>query len=107
MHVHVDAGCVFFNFKIAKVLLQNAAVPEMTLCVAFGAFRFGAKFRSICYRSDYATFSTISATAVREVTVCVAFGVRHFGFLVSTWGHAAGDQIGSVLFGSRFRELRS
>ena len=107
MHVHVDAGCVFFNFKIAKVLLQNAAVPEMTLCVAFGAFRFGAKFRNICDRSGYVTFSTISATAAREMPVCVAFGVRHFGFLASTWGHAAGDQIGCVLFGSRFRELRS
>ena len=89
------------------MLLQSAAVPQMTLCVAFGAFRFGAKFRPICGRSDYATFSTTSATAVREMTLCVALGVRHFGFLVATLGHAAGDQIGSVLFGSRFRELRS
>ena len=82
---------VFFNFKIAKVLLQNAAVPEMTLCVTFGAFRFGAKFRNICDRSDYVTVSTISAIAVREMILCVEFGVRHFGFLVATWEHAAGD----------------
>ena len=103
VYVHVDGRLVFDNLKIDKMLLQNAAVPKMTVCVTFGALRCGAKFRHICVRSDYATFCTISATAVREMTVCVTFGASHFGFFVATWGHPAVHQTGGVLLGTGFR----
>ena len=89
------------------MFVQDAAVPNMTVCVTFFAFRCGAKNRYICALSDYATFSTIAATAVREMTVCVAFGALHFRFFVATWGHPAVDQTGGVLLRTGFRRLRS
>ena len=89
-----------------EMVLQDGVVPKMTVCVTFGASRIGANFRNVCALSEYATFSTISATAVREMTVCVTFGAPHFGFFVAMWGHPAVDQIGSVLLGTGFRHLR-
>ena len=89
MYGYLDDKLIFYNFKIAKVLLQHAVVSQMTLCVAFGALRIGAQIRYICDRSDYVTFRTISATAVREMTVCVAFGAPHFGFPAAPWRHAS------------------
>ena len=79
------------------MFVQDAAVPKMTLCVTFFAFRCGAQNLNICARSDYATFSTMAATAVREMTVCVAFGAPHLIFFVATWRHPAVEQIGGVL----------
>ena len=78
------------------MFVQDAAVPQMTMCVTFFALRCGAKKRHICTRSDYVTFSTIAAIAVREMTMCVAFGAPHFGFFVATWADPAVDQIGGV-----------
>ena len=86
--------------------LQRAVVPEMTMCVTFGAPRFGAKFRNFCACSEYATFSTISAPPVRGITLCVAFGAPLFGFSGATWGQPAVDQVGGVSHGSGFRDLR-
>ena len=106
MYVHVDGLPVFDNLKSAGVFVQDAAVPKMTMCVTFGAPRFGPKCGYICTRSEYVTFSTISATAAREMTVCVTFGALHFGFPVATLRHPAVDHIGSVSHGSGFGDLR-
>ena len=80
VHGHVDAGVIFNEHKNAEVLLQYAAVAKMTVCVTFCAPCFGPKHCTICVRSEYVTFCTISATAVREMAVCVTFGALHFGF---------------------------
>ena len=82
MHDHVDAGVIFNEHKNAEVLLKYAAVAKMTVCVTFCAPRSGPKNINICARSEYVTFSTISAIAVRKMTVCVTFGAPHFGFPV-------------------------
>ena len=48
---------VFFMFCLTmQVPLQEPDVAEMLMCVTFGAPRFGFKFRTICARSEYATF---------------------------------------------------
>jgi len=103
---HFGAKAIFNQLKTTAVLLQDAAVSEMTVCVTFGAPRFGPKYRHIGARSGCATFSTISATAVREMTVCVTFGALQFSFRVATWRHPTVDHIGNVSHGSGFRQLR-
>ena len=52
--------------------LQAAHVRNFSLCVAFGALRFGTRIRSFCKCSKYITFSTIICTLVLQTTVCVA-----------------------------------
>ena len=89
------------------MFVQDAAVPKITICVTFFAFRYGATNRYICARSDYVTFSTIAARAAREMTVCVAFDALLFRFFVATWGPPAVDQTGGVLLRTGFRRLRS
>ena len=85
----------FCILKSAEMFVQDAAVPNVTMCVMFFALRCGATNRLICARSHYATFSTIAAIGVREMTACVAFGAPHFGvFFLATWRHPAVDQIG-------------
>ena len=64
------------------VALQGAHVHENTLCVTFGAPRFGPENRHIWRGSKYITFYTISETAVRETTVWVTFGAPFVGELV-------------------------
>ena len=100
MFRNVDTGAISNCHKTVEVLLQNGAVAKMTVCVTFGAPRFGPKYCNICIRSEYATFCTISAIAVREMTVCVTFGAIHFGFLVATWRRPVVDYIGGVAHGS-------
>ena len=90
-----------------QVPLRGPDVAEMTVCVTFGAPRFGPKFRTICAHSEYVTFCTISAIAVREMAVCVTFGAPHFGFPVAMWRRPAVDHIGGVSHGSGFPQLRS
>ena len=106
MCAYLDDKLVFYNFKIAKLLLQHAVVSQMTLCVAFGALRLGAQVRNICDRSDYVMFRTISAIAVRVMAVCVAFGALHFNFLIAILEHPRVDQTGGLLLGTGFRDLR-
>ena len=100
MHGHVDAGVVFNERKNAEVLLQYAAVATMTVCVTFCAPCFGQTNSTICIRSGYVTFCTISATAVREMAVCVTFGAPHFGFPVPSWRHPTVDHADGVSHGS-------
>jgi len=107
VHDHVDAGVNFNEHKNAEVLLQYAAVAKMRACSTFCAPCFGPKNCTICVRSEYGTFCTISATAVREMTVCVTFGAPHFGFPVTMWRHPPVDHIGGVSHGRGFRQLRS
>ena len=52
----VGAGAIFNRRKTAEVLLHDAAVVKMTVCVTFGAPRFGPNYRYICAHSGYATF---------------------------------------------------
>ena len=79
-----------------EMVFQDAVVPKMSVCVTFGASRIGANSRNVCALLEYATFSTISATAVREMTVCVTFGAPHFGFPVATWRRPVVDHVGGV-----------
>ena len=79
VHGHVGGGAILSCHMATGALLQHAAVAKVTVCVTFGAPRFGPKWCSTCEHSEYATFCTISATAVREMTVCVTFGAPHFG----------------------------
>jgi len=44
---HFGAKAIFNQLKTTAVLLQDAAVSEMTVCVTFGAPRFGPKYRHI------------------------------------------------------------
>ena len=106
MFRNFDTGAIFNCHKTVGVLLQNGAVAKMAVCVTFGDPRFGPKYRDICARSEYVTFSTISATAAREMTVCVTFGAPHFGFPVEIWRHPAVDYVGGVSHGSGFGALR-
>ena len=67
--------------KLATVLSQHVAlsgafVPEITLCVAFGAPCSGTTFRILTRCSKYTTISLTSGALVSETTVCVTFGAR-------------------------------
>ena len=106
MFRNVDTGAISNCHNTVEVLLQNGAVAKMAVCVTFGAPRVGPKYRGICARSEYVTFSTISATAAREMAVCVTLGAPHFGFPVAIWRHPAVDYVGGVSHGSGFEALR-
>ena len=56
--------------------LQCAHVQNISLCVTFGAPRFGTKNRSFCECSKYVTFSLIICAHVLQTTVCVASRAR-------------------------------
>ena len=56
--------------------LQDAHVPHLLLCVAFGAPRFGTPTRSFCECSKYVMFSLIICAHVLQATVCVASRAR-------------------------------
>ena len=80
---HVNANRLHFGeiTKLATVLSQHAAlsgayVPEITLCVTFGAPRSGTPFRVLTQYSKYITISNTSGALVSEITVCVTFGAR-------------------------------
>ena len=74
MHGHVGGEAIFIALGHAEVVLQDGVVAEMAVSVTFGASLFGAHIDNCCGRSEYATFSILSATAVREMTVSVMFG---------------------------------
>ena len=76
-------------------MLQDGVVAEMTISVTFGASVFGPQIGHFCDRSEYATFSMLSAAAVREMTVSVTFGAPRSGLAVTPCrrpmvGHIAG-----------------
>ena len=52
--------------------LQGAHVPNLLLCVAFGAHWFGYKNHSFCERSKYVVFSIVICIHDLQTTVCVA-----------------------------------
>ena len=78
LHGRVGGGAIFNALGDAEVVLQDGAVAEMTVSVTFGASFSGRQIGHFCDRSEYATFSTLSATGVREMTVSVPFGALHF-----------------------------
>ena len=51
-------------------------VPEMTLCVTFGAPRLGTHFRMLLRCEKYAMICMVWRTLVPQTTLCVAFGAR-------------------------------
>ena len=80
---HVNASRLNFGevTKLATVLSQHVAlsgayVPEITLCVTFGAPCSGTTFRVLTRCSKYITISLTSGALVSETTVCVTFGAR-------------------------------
>ena len=80
---HVNASRLHFGevTKLATVLSQHVAVngghvPEITLCVTFGAPCSGTTFRVLTRCSKYITISLTSGALVSETTVCVTFGAR-------------------------------
>ena len=56
--------------------LRGATVHENTVCVTYGAPRFGVNFRVSSRCSKYATISNTSGTPVHQTTVCVTSGAR-------------------------------
>ena len=64
------------------MMRSKALVPKMTVCVTFGAPRFGPENRHIWRGSKYVTFYTISETVVRETLMCVTFGAPFVGVVV-------------------------
>ena len=80
---HVHASRLNFGevTKLATVLSQHDAlngghVPEIKLCVTFGAPCSGTTFRVLARCSKYTTISLTSGALVSETTVCVTFGAR-------------------------------
>ena len=79
LHGRGGGGAISNALGNAEVVLQDGAVAEMTVSVTFGASVFGPQIDNFCNRSEYATFSILSATVVREMTVSVTFGALRFG----------------------------
>ena len=95
MHGHVGSRAISIALGHPEVVLRDGVVAEMTVSVTFGASVFGPQNDNFCNRSEYATFSILSATAVREMTVSVAFGAPRSGLAVTSCrrpmvGHIAG-----------------
>ena len=83
LHGRVGGGAISNALGNAEVGLQDGAVTEMGVVVTFGDPVFGRQIVHFCDRSEYATFSTLSAIGVREMTVSVMFGAHLFGLLVT------------------------
>ena len=80
---HVNASGLHFGevTKLVTILSQHVAlsgghVPEITLCVTFGAPCSGTTFRVLTRCSKYITISLTSGALVSETIVCVALGAR-------------------------------
>ena len=85
-----------------QLVLQDAVVPKMRLCVTFGASAIGANFRKVCALSEYDMFCAISATAVREMTMCVTFGAHRLHSLATAWRRPAVHDSCNFRHGSGF-----
>ena len=80
----------------------NAIVTKMTLSVTFGASVFGPQIDNFCNRSEFVTFSTLSATVVPEMTVSVTFGAPRSGLPVTFCRRPIGGYIAGTGHGRRF-----
>ena len=101
LHRHVGSGAISIALGHAEVVLQDGVVAEMAVSVTFGASVFGPQIVNFCNRSEYATFSILSATVVREMTLSVTFGAPRSGLPVTFCrrpivGHIAGTGHGQV-----------
>ena len=83
-------------------MLRDGVVAEMTVSVTFGASVLGPQNDSFCNRSEYATFSILSATAVREMTVSVTFGAPRSGLPVTPCQRPIVGQITETEHGGGF-----
>ena len=93
LHGRVGGGAISNALGNAEVVLQDVAVAEMTVSVTFGDPVFGRQIVHFCDRSEYATFSTLSAASVRGITVSVTFGGPGFGFSVASCRRPIVDHI--------------
>ena len=96
------------------VTLKGAHVHKVSLCVAFGASRFGTNFRALSQCSKYARVSITFRAHVLQTTVCVAFGAprvsvpsRLLGGALATWAAKAGQEFRDGLAPSGFTPPRS
>ena len=76
---HVGGGTIFIALDHAELLLQDSVVADMAVSVTFGAPVCGPQIDNFCTRSEYATFSTLSAPGVREMTISVMVCALRFG----------------------------
>ena len=90
------------TLRHAEVVLEDGIVAEMAVSVTFGASLFGAQIDNCCDRSEYATFSILSATAVREMTVSVPFGAPRSGVPVTLCRRPIVDHIAGTGHGRGF-----
>ena len=102
MHGHVGGEAIFIALGHAEVVLQDGVVAEMTVSVTFGASVFGPQNDNFCNRSEYATFSILSATAVREMTISVTPGAPRFGLPVTLCRRSIVDHIAGTGHGRGF-----
>ena len=93
---------MFIALGHAEVVLQDGVVAEMTVSVTFGASLFGAQIGNCCDRSEYVTFSVLSATAVREMTVSVTSGAPRVGLPVTFCRRSIVDHIAGTGHGRGF-----
>ena len=102
MRCYVGSGTISFGLGHAEVVLQDGVVAEKTISVTFGASVFGPQNDNCCNRSEYVTFSILSATAVREMTVSITFGAPRSGLPVTFCRRPVGGYIAGTGHGRRF-----
>ena len=100
-HRHVGSGAISIALGHVEVVFRDGVVAEMTVSVTFGASVSGPQIDNFCNRSEYATFSILSAAAVCDMTVSVTFGAPRSGLPVTSCrrpivGHIAGTGHGHV-----------
>ena len=105
MHGHVGGGAIFVALVHAGVVLRDDVVAEMTLSVTFGAPVCGPQIDNFRDRSEYATFSTLSAAAVRELTVFVMVCAPRFGHSVTPCRRPIIGQIAGTEHGGGFSTI--
>ena len=102
MRRHVGSGAISNALGHAEVVLQGGVVAEIAVSVTFGASVFGPQIVNFCNRSEYATFSILSATAVRDMALSVTFGAPRSGLPVTFCRRPIGGYIAGTGHGRRF-----
>ena len=102
LHGRVGGGAVFNAFGNAELVLQDGAAAEMAIYLMVGALFFCRQIDQFCDRSEYATFSTVSAIVVREMALSVTFGALPSGLPVTLGRRPLVDNIPGVKGGGIF-----
>merc|ERR1711884_278698 len=72
----IETSIGFALRREKRMFVLERFVPEMTMCVTFGALRLGTHFRMLFRCEKYAMICMVWRTLVPQITVCVAFGAR-------------------------------